>query len=187
VLVYVIFVPAPFQLFEFDDSAVPGKGSVRRWLGISDQAAEEVCLGWAGGGGRQAVVSTALPSRHSSDYDRRFNTVFLFLGGTQLTMDNVPTDATSAQEMIRDLAGDAERWTRGGILTDAQPLTADITRTGNVIAGYLATGAELACFAAVGVDLSAIRLRTLTTSNARAYPANPTTRLSVDELNSQLR
>ena len=53
------------------------------------------------------------------------------------------------------------------------------------IVGYLFVGTRLACYGVVGIDLPALRLRTLTEAAAAAYPADPTRQLTMDELKNR--
>lgn len=183
-----MFIPAPFPLFEFDDSAVPDPRSAKRWLpswqGPANEAAEDVCLGWIGDDGRQAVVSTALSSRYSVD-DGRFNAVFLVLGGTQVSMRGRPTDPTATQAMHERIVHDDDAWTMGEVVVDGRSVATETTRVSDAIVGYLFVGTRLACYGAVGIDLPALRLRTLTEAAAATYPANPTTQLTNDELKNR--
>lgn len=187
-----MFLPAPFRLFEFDDSAVLG-GAMggRRWLpswqGPALDLAEEVCLGWVGQDNQQVVVSTAHLCRHPTEQDRRHNAVFLVFGGHQLR--RTPRADLAATHMdIEWLSRRDDVWIRGEVGFDGRPVAAYTAKLDQqTIAGYAAIGECIVCFGAVALPIAVMRLRAVTESAAAAYPANPTRPISDETLQALTR
>lgn len=176
-----MFVPAPFGLFEFDDSAVSRNATrVFRWLpswqGPAQQPAEEVCLGWLNQGNQQAVVSTARVCRHPSEHDRRYNAVFLVLGGQQLRRQgHQDDDPASTHRALERLSRAGYHWTTRDVELDGFPVAAYMVELDDhTFAGYITVSEYLVCFATVAIRPAMMRLRRLTTSAAATYAVNPT-------------
>lgn len=114
------FIPATFDLFEFDDSGKQA-GPVRRWLdhwdGLVGQPAEEVTLGWSAG---QTVALVCTSGREYSDTDARHRAVHLALGGITLPLSERPSNPADTHREIDRLSSATSDWYSGGGAADEQ-------------------------------------------------------------------
>ncbi len=105
------YVPATFDLYEFDDSEGGQVGPARRWLdhwdGLIGHPAEEVTLGWAAG---QVVAVVCTSGRHYTDADARRRAAHLVFGGITLPVPHRPADAGAAQRQMEMLCSTPSLW-----------------------------------------------------------------------------
>lgn len=184
-----MFTPALFPLIEFDDTKTPSAHGAMCWLpgwqGQADAPAEEVCLGWIGDNGQQAVATTALLSRHPNEQARRENALLLLFGGNQLHTRRRPADTADARAAITALVNADNEWIPKDIAVDSEPIPAVTTQIDETVLGYLSLSDRLVCFAAVNLDASAISLKTLSSASSASYSANPMQPISNDNLAAQ--
>ncbi|MEW2522699.1 hypothetical protein [Actinacidiphila alni] len=101
------FVPAEFDLYEFDDGGVPAGGgelAERRlvhWDGLIGEPAEEVQLRWSAGD-RAVIVCTS--GRSYDTAAARFRAAHLALGGDALPLPARPADPAATHRAMEDLA-----------------------------------------------------------------------------------
>ena len=155
------FIPAPFGLYEFDDSDWAGPDDVasRRWFSHWDgpvgAPAEEVSLGWLGGAAT-AVVCTSGASYE--DPDARFRAVHLALGGSELPVQNRPAPGTATAQEMKRIRDDAALWSEiPGMVPDGTAAT--VVALDGFTAGYTRLASSVIFLAAVGVTPDQFRVR----------------------------
>jgi hypothetical protein len=154
------FVPAPFGLYEFDDTDRAGPdGAARRWFshwnGLIGAPAEEVSLGWSAGG---ATVVVATSGRSYDDAYARFRAAHLALGGNELPIAHRPeSPAAVGQEMKRIRDAD-DLWSEvPGVRPGGPPASA--ATGGGFAVGYNRLDDGIIFVAAVGIGPGQFRVR----------------------------
>lgn len=104
------FVPAIFDLYEFDQSDQRAN-TVRRWFdhwdGPMGQPAEEVTLSWSAA---DAVALVCTSGRSYSDAEARLRACHLALGGTTLPLPERPASAADTFQEMERLSSTATSW-----------------------------------------------------------------------------
>jgi hypothetical protein len=165
------FIPATFDLYEFDDHGYTRLGSAtikRRWLshwdGLIGKPAEEVTLAWSDG------ASTALVCTSGRSYDEaraRSRAMYLALGGDELPIANRPESAAAIHEEIERVSSRGELWSQAsGIISKGLPVEATTCNGFSVAFSRLSN--EIVFIAAVNIDLHQFRVRRVRTTEAYA-------------------
>ncbi len=176
-----MYMPPAFPMYEFDDRHVAPRSAASRWLpgwqGEAGRPAEEVCLGWFDGDGRQAVVLTTRASdagRHHDDREAKYTTARLVYAGTQVVIDGRPENPSDVFELMNDLAGEGWTWSPHDIGVDGSVLPGQVSQlTHDVAAGYVLDVDQLICFAVSTSLMEGLRLRAVG-GDTDGYPVDPT-------------
>lgn len=154
------FIPATFDLYEFDDRHRPGlaDASARRWFSHWDgplgAPAEEVNLGWSDGA---ATVVVCTSGRSYDVAEAKSRAAHLALGGDELPIADRPSSAESTVREIERIESADELWSEiPAILPDG--IAAAAKCNGFAIAyNWLTNG--MVCMAATGLDANQFRVR----------------------------
>lgn len=155
------FVPAPFDLYEFDDGnlAAPRTPARKRWFshwdGMIGAPAEDVTLGWSAGDS-MALVCTS--GRRFDRTEARHRAGHLALGGDTLPIAGRPQGPLATHRAIDDVARSDALWTATGDAADPQDASETAAPAGFSI-GYRRLGDVLVFIAAVNVDLAEFGVR----------------------------
>jgi len=162
VVALTFFLPATFDLYEFDDVRAGAGQSVapKRWFvhwdGLIGEPAEEVVLGWSAGD------AVALVCTSGSRYDRaeaRFRAAHVALGGDALAIPGRPQGIRATNQAMEELRN-SERWTGRGDLPDHE-VTAETAAPDGFAIGYQRLGGCLVFIAAVNVEPVRFGVRTV--------------------------
>ena len=149
-----LFVPAAFDLYEFDDRNVPtGRGAPRKrwfshWDGLVGAPAEEVALGWSAG---DAVAIVCTSGRHYDRAEARFRAAHLALGGDALPLGNRPEGPLATNQAINLIGSSPDLWTEAGDGADPGRTTESAISAGFSI-GYRKHKGGFVFIAAVNID-----------------------------------
>ncbi|MFG1805412.1 hypothetical protein [Streptomyces sp. NPDC049040] len=154
-----VFVPAEFDLYEFDEGKA-GEGRSpggRRWFGHWDgligEPAEEVHLGWSSGG---AVAIVCTSGRSYGRAEARSRAAHLALGGDALPIPGRPQGPRATHEAIEGFEGSG-LWT-GGSAPDQEDFAETAAPDGFSI-GYRRLEGGIVFIAAVNVDPARFGIR----------------------------
>ncbi|MFI1093757.1 hypothetical protein [Streptomyces sp. NPDC020917] len=156
------YVPATFDLYEFDDGSVatgqstPPKRWFVHWDGLIGAPAEEVILGWSAGDA-VAMVCTS-----GGDYDRagaRFRAAHLALGGDALPIPGRPQGILATNQAMEELTTSG-LWTGSGDVPDHE-VTAETAAADGFAIGHQRVGGCSVFIAAVNVEPARFAVRTV--------------------------
>lgn len=179
------FIPADFELYEFDDQYRPGlaDASAWRWFshwdGLIGAPAEEVNLAWSDGDATVVVCTSGRP------YDvtgARFRAAHLALGGDELPIAD-RARPSSARHTIREM----ERIRSAEELWYEIPATltagaaAQAARCDGFTIAYSLLDSSMVFMAAVGLGAKQFRVRKV--QNWNLYDINAAARFPLKDLN----
>lgn len=157
-----MYRPPAFGPIDFDDADQRAADQpVTRWLsawrGSPTGPAEHVALGWASERTAAIIVATSTLARLPHKSDRRVDAVRLAFGG-QLPLP-APVSAEQVQQAVEQ-AGARASWQPSIVIADGMVCTGAVSTVHDVLVGHARVGTRVVTFAAVGLTVAEIRLRT---------------------------
>lgn len=155
------FVPAAFDLYEFDDRARASSSgvAVRRWFshwdGLIGSPAEEVSLAWSDGDGTVVVCTSG---RSYDEAGARLRAAHLALGGDELPVPRRPGSAAGIVREIERIGSGGDLWSEVPGFFPGEP-GAEAAVCDGFAVGHNRLGSGAVFIAAVGVDPDQFRVR----------------------------
>lgn len=156
------FVPAAFDLYEFDDSRLrePSGQTAERWFsgfnGAVGEPAQNVTLAWSDGASTALVCTSEHPPWDSAD--ARSSAAHVALGGTALLPGRQSISPAETNAEIRRIATADRLWVRtSGIIPEEEG--AHIAIWDRFALGYLQVHGSAVFLAAVNLDPSEFKIR----------------------------
>ncbi|MCA1221890.1 hypothetical protein [Streptomyces sp. 8L] len=156
------FVPAEFDLYEFDDSNGAMKQSMaqRRWFsqwdGLIGAPAEEVALGWSAG---DSVVIVCTSGRWYDRAEARTRAAHLALGGNALPIPDRPQGPLATNQAISAIGNSDELWTGTADTRALLGGTAETAAPNGFSIGYQRIRDGFAFIVSVGIDPAKFKIR----------------------------
>lgn len=173
------FIPAKFDLYEFDDGNVAAATSRRwfmHWDGLISEPAEEVMLGWSAGD------SVAIVCTSGRSYDRaeaRFRAAHAALGGDVLPIPGRPQGPLATKQTMDEFEN-SELWTGTGEAPNPENVAETAAPEGFSI-GYQRLGGGIVFIAAVNVEPARFKIRKV--QDWSAYDIDARTSFPLSALN----
>lgn len=178
-----LFVPATFDLFEFDDrSVVSSRASTTsrwfsHWDGLIGSPAEEVSLAWRHGTSAALVCTSG---RSYDQADARARAAQLALGNVDLSVPNRPEDPASTFEEIERISTTSQLWQEEAALIVGELTTEAAVLDGFMMAYQLLASGGALFFAATALFPAESRVRVV--QDWSPYGVDATTSVPLDTL-----
>lgn len=179
-----LFVPAGFDLYEFDDGDVTAarSASPRRWFvhwdGLIGAPAEEVMLGWSAG---DSVAIVCTSGQRYDRADARFRAAHVALGGEVLPIPGRPQGPMATNQTM-DGFRNSDLWTGTGDASNPEVVAETAAAEGYSI-GYQRLGEGIVFIATVNVESAQFRIREV--QDWSPYDVDPRTSFPLSALDPE--